>query len=77
LCHGFRFTAVYFPDVNPWHEYQVGKILKDLEEELDIKPIFDWIPKANFLANLKNPFKIGLLMGPDSPEVDPMLYNTC
>ena len=49
---------------------QVGKILKILEEELKCsKTPTTWIPKANFIANLKNPFKIGLIMGPDSPEV--------
>jgi hypothetical protein len=48
---------------------QVGGILECLENELELKPTKDWIPKATFLANLKNPFKIGLLMGPDSPEV--------
>jgi hypothetical protein len=49
---------------------QVAGILESLEKQLKIEnPVINWIPKATFLSNLKNPFKIGLLMGPDSPEV--------
>mmetsp|Transcript_60930 Transcript_60930/g.127721 ORF Transcript_60930/g.127721 Transcript_60930/m.127721 type:complete len:990 (-) Transcript_60930:733-3702(-) len=47
---------------------QVGKVLSALEDEFKFQ-ITDWIPKAKFLASLKHPFKIGLLMGPDSPEI--------
>ncbi len=54
---------------------QVAGILQSLEKELKIEPATDWIPKETFFANLKNPFKIGLLMGPDSPEVSSLV--TC
>ena len=47
---------------------QVGKILETLEKELNCSPT-TWFPKTTFIENLKNPFKIGLIMGPDSPEV--------
>ena len=50
---------------------QVKCILEDLEKKLGIKPTV-WIPKLNFISRLKNPFKIGLLMGPESPEVYPL-----
>jgi hypothetical protein len=55
---------------------QVAKILEDLETQLGIKPTTEWIQKANFSSSLRNPFKVGLLMCPKSPEVCPCLTNS-
>lgn len=57
------------------HDDQVATILKELEEAFNIEPTV-WIQKSNFISNMKNPFKIGLLLGPESPEVHPILLKS-